>query len=249
MKKALSWIYSWGSPQIFYRRSKNYGLYLLSLGVFLLVASWTAGLFFSPPDYQQSDAVRIMYVHVPMAVLSLVIYTIMAICSFFYLVWRIKTIDLFAEQSAKVGAAYTAIALITGALWGKPMWGTWWVWDARLTSELILLFLYLGYISLRMSIDNTVRAAKITSILSLVTFINVPVIHYSVNWWYTLHQGESIKYVFNSTIDIKMLVPLLGAIAGAYLFYFGYTLISSAYELGFRNAKQRWVYKEEVGAS
>lgn len=248
MKKVLLWLYSWGSPQMFFSRAKKWGNNTLIIGILFILVSWYSGLFLSPADYQQSDAVRIIYVHVPMAIMSLVIYSIMGVCSFIYLVWRIKTIDIFAQESAKVGAIYTFLALITGALWGKPMWGTWWVWDARLTSELILLFLYLGYISVRLSINDVTRASKASAVLNLVTIINVPVIHYSVNWWYTLHQGGSIKLIFNSTIDKKMLVPLLISILGIFLFYLGCTLLSSAYYLGLRYVKQDWVYKRVLGS-
>lgn len=244
MSKILFWFYSWGAPQVFFARAKSWGLMALSSGVILITVSWCIGLFLAPPDYQQSDAVRIIYVHVPMAVMSLAIYSIMGVCSFVYLVWRIKTIDIFAQESAKVGAIYTFLALVTGAFWGKPMWGTWWVWDARLTSELILLFLYLGYISIRLSINDITRGAKASAVLNLVTVINVPVIHYSVNWWYTLHQGGSIKLIFNSTVDTYILIPLLSSIIGVFLFYFGYTLLSSAYALGLRYVKQEWVYKD-----
>ncbi|MBT4962569.1 MAG: cytochrome c biogenesis protein CcsA [Francisellaceae bacterium] len=243
MKKLLSWLQSWGSPPVFYKRATLWGAVLLYTGVVLLAIGWGVGLFLSPQDYQQHDAVRIIYVHVPMAVLSLTIYSIMAFCSFVYLVWRIKVVDLFAYESAKVGAIYTTLALITGSLWGKPMWGTWWIWDARLTSELVLLFLYFAYLSLRYSLQDKMKASKAAAVLSLLTIANVPIIHYSVNWWYTLHQGGSIKYVFNSTVAMPMLVPLLISLIGAFFFYLGYSLTGASCTLGKRAHSQEWLSK------
>ncbi len=179
------------------------------------------GLFIAPADYQQQDAFRIIYVHVPAAFLSLGIYTGMTIAVALAWVFRIKVADYWAAASAPVGAMFTFLALVTGAIWGKPMWGTWWVWDARLTSELILLFIYLGIMLLRDALNNAQQPATAAQILTLVGFVNIPIVHFSVNWWYTLHQGATLSKFAKPDMDPSMLWPLLICIAGfgfAYLF-------------------------------
>jgi len=166
-------------------------------------------LYFSPPDYQQKEAVRIMYVHVPAAFLSLFLYVVMAGFSALYYVWHIKVASHIAFICAKLGSYLTLLALITGSLWGKPMWGTFWVWDARLTSELVLFFLYVGYLALRQAIPEPKQAAKLSSLLALVGVVNVPVVHFSVYWWYTLHQGPSLGSLQGGHLAPAMLAPLL----------------------------------------
>ena len=160
-----------------------------------LLLGWGLYLVFavSPEDYQQGATVRIMYIHVPAAWLALSCYSLMALSSIGSLVWKHPLADVSAKALAPIGAAFTFLCLVTGALWGKPMWGTWWVWDARLTSELILLFLYLGFIALQASIDNVRRADKAGAILALVGVVNIPIIYFSVKWWNTLHQGASVS--------------------------------------------------------
>ncbi|MDE1174885.1 MAG: heme ABC transporter permease [Parvibaculaceae bacterium] len=175
---------------------------LIALGVYL-------ALWGSPPDYQQGDTVRIMYIHVPAAWLSLLCYTVMALASATALVFRHPLADVCAKSAAPIGASFTFLALVTGSLWGKPMWGTWWVWDARLTSVLILFFLYLGYLALWATIEEPVRAARAAAVLALVGFVNVPIIHYSVVWWNTLHQPASVFRIGGPTIAPSMLAPLL----------------------------------------
>ena len=177
--------------------------------VLLLLAGLYFGLFASPPDYQQGETVRIMYVHVPAAWMALFVYTCMAVASATALIWRHPLADLIARSAAPIGACFTFIALVTGSLWGKPMWGTWWVWDARLTSVLILFFLYLGYIALVNAFDDPNRGARAAAILALVGFVNVPIIKFSVDWWNTLHQPASISRVAAPAIDPAMLAPLL----------------------------------------
>lgn len=182
-----------------------------SLGVMVaaLVVGLALALFFSPADYQQGETVRIMYVHVPAAWMGLFAYTVMAVASAVALIWKHPLADLAAKASAPVGAAFTFICLVTGALWGKPMWGTWWVWDARLTSMLILLFLYLGYMALQNAFDDPQRGQKAAAVLALVGFVNVPIIKFSVDWWNTLHQPASVVKMGGPSIDPSMLVPLL----------------------------------------
>lgn len=175
----------------------------------LMAVGLVWGLGFAPPDYQQGDSVRIMYVHVPSAWMALFIYTFMAGASAVALIWKHPLADVAAKAAAPIGAVFTALALATGSLWGKPMWGAWWVWDARLTSVLVLLFLYLGYMALWSAIEDPVRAGKAAAILALAGVVNVPVIKFSVDWWNTLHQPASVFRFDGPTIDASMLWPLL----------------------------------------
>jgi len=177
------------------------------------------GIFSSPADYQQGETVRIMYVHVPAAWMALFAYTLMALASGSFLIWKHPLADLSAQAAAPIGAGFTAIALVTGALWGQPMWGTWWVWDARLTSVLILFFLYLGYMALVNGFDDPERGSRMGAILALVGFVNVPIIKFSVDWWNTLHQPASISRLDAPAIDTSMLIPLLLMALGFKLFF------------------------------
>ena len=177
------------------------------------------GIFDSPADYQQGETVRIMYVHVPAAWMALFAYTVMALASASFLIWKHPLADLSAQAAAPIGAGFTAIALVTGALWGQPMWGTWWVWDARLTSVLILFFLYLGYMALVNGFDDPERGSRMGAILALVGFVNVPIIKFSVDWWNTLHQPASISRLDAPAIDTSMLIPLLLMAIGFKLFF------------------------------
>jgi heme exporter protein C len=184
---------------------------LLGVGLYL-------ALFASPPDYQQGETVRIMFIHVPAAWTAMMAYGLMAVASLFSLVWRHPLADVAAKAAAPLGALFTALALITGSLWGKPMWGAYWVWDARLTSFLLLLFLYLGYVALWNAIEDEIRAARAAAILALVGAVNLPIIKFSVDWWNTLHQGESIFRTGGPTISAVFLWPL-------FLMAFGYTFL------------------------
>jgi heme exporter protein C len=177
--------------------------------VVLMIAGLYLSLFASPADYQQGDTVRIMYIHVPSAWMALFVYTNMAISAAVGLVWKHPLADLFTKAAAPIGAGFTALCLITGSLWGEPMWGTWWVWDARLTSVLILFFLYLGYMALVNAFDDPTRGAKAGAILVLVGVVNVPIIKFSVDWWNTLHQPASVVRMGGPSIDPSMLWPLL----------------------------------------
>ena len=184
---------------------------------------WQA-LLVSPPDYQQGQSVRIMYVHVPAAWMSMAVYGFMALASAAFLVWKHPLADVAARASAPLGAGFTFIALVTGSLWGKPMWGAWWVWDARLTSVLVLFFLYIGYIALSDSFAHEERGKKICAILSLVGVVNLPIIRYSVEWWNTLHQPASLIRAGGIAIDGSMLVPLL-VMGAAFKCLFGVLLL------------------------
>ena len=187
--------------------------------VILLAAGLYLSLFVAPPDYQQGETVRIMFVHVPSAWMALLTYAVMAGASATGLIWKSPLSHLTAKAAAPIGASFTLLALVTGALWGQPMWGTWWVWDARLTSVLILFFLYLGYIALWEAIDDYTRAAKSTAILALVGVVNIPIIKFSVDWWNTLHQPASVLRMDGPSIHPSLLVPLL-VMGGAFTGYF-----------------------------
>ncbi|HCH58241.1 MAG TPA: heme ABC transporter permease [Gammaproteobacteria bacterium] len=234
------WIQAFASPQNFYRISKK----LIPWFLYPFIALTLVGLYWalikSPPDYQQGESVRIMYVHVPAAWMSLFIYVVMAVAGAIGLIWQIKLANVVASVSAPIGAAFTFLALVTGAVWGKPMWGTWWVWDARLTSELILLFLYLAYISLNNAFDNPKTAAKASSVLAIVGLVNIPIIYYSVEWWNSLHQGSSVS-VTKVYMQIDMFYALL-LISFAFKFLYGaLVLMRSRDELLVREQNSRWV--------
>ena len=175
----------------------------------VLLAAGLLLAFRAPADYQQGITVRIMYIHVPFAWLAMLCYTLMAVAALGTLVWRHPLADVALKTAAPIGAVFTALALVTGSIWGKPMWGTWWVWDARLTSVLILFFIYLGYIVLVSAFDDPQRGLKAGAVLTLVGAVNVPIIKFSVDWWNTLHQPASVMKLGGSTLDSSMLVPLL----------------------------------------
>lgn len=197
----------------------------LSVSFLVLVTFGTIdGLFFVPKDYLQGDAFRIIYIHVPCAFLSLLIYSVMAIAAFIALVFRIKLAFHVMNHSVSLGAGFTFLALVTGSIWGKPMWGTWWIWDARLTSELILLFLYLAILLLQSALYEKRQGNRAVAVLVLVGFVDIPIIHYSVYWWNTLHQGATITRFAKPAMDPIMLYPLLAMIA-AFILYFSMVLL------------------------
>lgn len=191
-------------------------------------------LIASPADYQQGESVRIMYVHVPAAWMALMCYSIMAVASAVGFIWKHPLADVAAKSTAPIGAAFTFLALVTGSLWGKPMWGTWWAWDARLTSVLLLFFLYLGYMALWTAIDDRARAARISAIACLVGFINIPIIKFSVDWWSSLHQPASILRGGGPSIDGSMLTPLLMMGVAYMLTFAALVLVSMRAELAER---------------
>lgn len=210
------------NPKRFLDLSRTIVPWTCAIAVILLGVGFYWSLFATPPDYQQGQSVKIMFVHVPAAWMGIFVYGVMAGASLVGLVFRHPLADVAAKSAAPLGAAFTALALLTGSLWGRPMWGTYWQWgDARLVSELILLFIYLGYIALWNAIDDPVRAARAAAVLALVGAADVPVIHFSVNWWNTLHQPASILRLGGPTIDKAFLTPLLIMILG-YTFLFAW---------------------------
>ncbi len=237
------------SPRHFYRISGQLIPWMGLVTAILLIAGLYLGLFVAPPDYQQGESYRIMFVHVPAAWLSMFVYVFMAVLSGIHLIWNMKLADVMVRSSAMLGATFTALALATGSLWGKPMWGAWWVWDARLTSELILLFLYLGYIALVSAIEDHRTAARAGGILILVGVVNIPIIHYSVEWWNTLHQGPTVTKLDKPSIHPSMLWPLLLMALAFQLYYFTVVLMRARVELLDREKRAQWVRELLKGES
>jgi heme exporter protein C len=235
------WFHGFGSPARFDRfAQKALPWFSWSAGILLLIGL-VGGLVFAPADYQQGESFRIIYVHVPAAWMSLFTYVVMATAGAITLIWRMKLADAVSRASAPLGASFTALALITGSLWGKPMWGTYWVWDGRLTSFLILLFLYLGYIALVNAIVDRRTASRAGAVLALVGVINLPIIHFSVEWWNTLHQGATVTKLDAPSIDTRMLIPLLVMFFGFQLYYFAVMLLRVRNELLDTERRTQWV--------
>lgn len=240
-KQLYLFFHQMASPKYFYRYT---GILMPWIGlgsVIALVWGLYLGLFVAPPDYQQGQSYRIMFVHVPSAWMSMFIYVFMAVLSAIYLIWNIKLAEIMARSSAVLGASFTFLALITGSLWGKPMWGAWWVWDARLTSELILLFLYLGYMALISAVEDVRLSGRAGSLLLLVGVVNIPIIHYSVEWWNTLHQGPTVTKLDKPSIHRSMLWPLLLMAVSFQLFYFWLVTLRARTELIWRERRSDWV--------
>ncbi|HZS85819.1 MAG TPA: heme ABC transporter permease [Stellaceae bacterium] len=212
-------MHRFANPTRFMRASALVLPWLAVATALLLGAGLLLALFVAPPDYQQGESVRIMYVHVPAAWLASAAYLSLAVASAIALIWRHPLADIAAQEAAPIGAVFTAICLLSGSLWGKPMWGAWWVWDARLTSMLVLFFLYLGYIALVNAFDDEERGARAGAILALVGVVDLPIIKFSVDWWNTLHQPASVFRLGGPTIAVSMLAPLLVMALGFTLFF------------------------------
>ena len=204
----------------------------------VLITGWVWGFGFAPADYQQGQSYRIIYLHVPAAIWSMGIYASMAVAAFIGLVWQMKMANLALAAMAPIGAVFTFIALVTGSAWGKPMWGTWWVWDARLTSELVLLFLYVGAIALWHAFDDRRLAGRAAGILVLIGVVNLPIIHYSVEWWNTLHQGSTRM---QQSIDSAMRTPLRLAIVGYLLLFVTLALMRMRNLILMMEKRRPWV--------
>ena len=235
------WFHKLGSPPHFYRFAGKWMPWLASIFLVLLFAGLYGGLVLAPADYQQGDSYRIIFVHVPSAWMSLFIYMVMAFCGVVIVVWRMKLAEVILISSAPIGASFTFLALVTGSLWGKPMWGTWWVWDARLTSELILLFLYLGVIGLHGAIEDKRVASRAVAILSIVGVVNIPIIHYSVEWWNSLHQGPTVTKFDKPSIHWSMLLPLLLMALSFQVYYVVALFQRCRAELLLRERNSKWV--------
>lgn len=246
-----TWFHRLASPPSFYRFADRLAPWLLVSGLLLIGWAVWLGLFVAPADYQQGDAFRIIYVHVPAAALSLSIYTAMSVAGAIALIWRMKLAEVAVVSAAPIGASFTALALVTGMLWGKPTWGAYWVWDARLTSELVLLFLYLGVIGLQQAYSDARTAARACAWLALVGVVNVPIVHYSVQWWNSLHQGSTLlsaEAIANPKMAPSMLKPLLLSMAGNYLFFGAVWLRRMQNGVLLRERRAKWVREIAVPA-
>lgn len=238
------WFHEWGSPKAFYMRSGKMLPWLGFLTVVLLSAGLVWGLLLAPSDYQQGQSVRIMYVHVPAAILAQSSYVMMAVAALVALVWRIKIADAAVQTAAPIGAMMTLLALATGSLWGKPMWGTFWIWDARLTSTLILFFLFVGVLALRSASGRGRNAGRAASVLALIGLINLPVIKYSVDWWFTLHQPASFTLTERPAMPVEMWAPLLVMVLGFYSWFAFTWILRLRLEVLQRESRADWVQRE-----
>jgi len=234
-------LHRWASPMFFYRYSGRLAPWLGWITLILLAAGLYGALVLAPPDYQQGESYRIIFIHVPAAWMSMFVYAVLAGCGAIVLIWRLKLAEALARASAPIGASFTFLALATGSLWGKPMWGAWWVWDARLTSELILLFLYIGYMALVAAVPVRRKAARAGAILAVVGIVNLPIIHYSVEWWNTLHQGATVSKLDKPSIHLSMLIPLLIMACGFMTYYAWVLLLRTRNELLEQERRTQWV--------
>ena len=225
-------------PPRLYQLCGRVAPWLGGVSALVLLAGWVWGFGFSPADYQQGDSYRIIYLHVPAAMWSMGIYALMAVAAFIGVVWQMKMANLALAAMAPVGAVFTFVALVTGAAWGKPMWGTWWVWDARLTSELVLLFLYVGAIALWHAFDDRRLAGRAAGIVVLIGVVNLPIVHYSVEWWNTLHQGSTNM---QQSIDPAMRTPLRLAIIGYLLLFITLALMRMRNLILLMEKRRPWV--------
>ena len=237
----MKFIHKTASPPYFYRLAGSWIPWLSGITLLLLIAGLYGGLIYAPTDYQQGESYRIIFIHVPAAWMSLFIYIAMAIAGAIGLIWRIKLAETVAVCSAPIGAGFTLLALVTGSLWGKPMWGAWWVWDARLTSELLLLFLYFGVMSLYSAIPDKRVASRAVALLALVGVVNIPIIHYSVEWWNTLHQGPTVTKFDKPSIDMRMLIPLMVMALAFKIYYVWALFLRVRVELLERERNTQWV--------
>ncbi|MFI4914635.1 MAG: heme ABC transporter permease [Steroidobacterales bacterium] len=238
---AWVWFHRFGSPPHFYRLAGRLLPWFALPALLLSAAGLIGGLVLAPPDYQQGDGFRIIYVHAPAAWLSLMVYCVMATSAAVGLIWRMNVAHAVAASCATIGASFTAVALATGMLWGRPMWGTYWEWDPRLTSELLLLFLYLGYMGLRNAIDDIGRADRASAVLAIVGVVNVPIIHYSVTWWNSLHQAATVMKFGQPSMPASMLVPLLLVLAGFTLYFIALLLVRARAEVLRRERSAAWI--------
>ena len=236
------WFHQLASPPYVYRLAGKLSPWLGVTGGALIAVGAFWGLFVAPPDYKQGEVYRIIYIHPQTAYVSMMAYVVMAVAAGIGYVWRVKLAHAVAVSAAPIGASFTVCALITGAIWGKPTWGTFWQWgDPRIMSETLLLFLFLGYLALRAAFDDRDKADKITAILAVVGVVNVPIIHYSVEWWNSLHQGPSILRAGAVAVTTDMLVPFLIMVAGFTLYFYWLLLNRLQAEIVERERDTRWI--------
>ena len=240
-----TWFHRFASPPHIYRVAGTLTPWFAWPAGLLIVSALYAGLFLAPPDYQQGEGFRMIYVHAPSAWLSVMIYGVMATAAAVGLIWRMKVAHAAAASCAAIGASFTFVSLVTGMLWGKPMWGTYWVWDPRLTAQLVLLFLYLGYMALRSGIDDLGRADRASAVLAIIGVVNLPIIRYSVEWWNSIHQAPSVMKMERPSMPFDMLAPLLMMLLGFTLMFAAVMLVRMRAEVLRRERGASWV-KEVV---
>lgn len=236
-----TWFHRLGSPPHIYRIAGTLAPWFAWPAGLLIVAALYGGLVLAPADYQQGDGFRILYVHAPSAWLSVMVYGVMASAAAVGLIWRMKVAHAVAASCAGIGAWFTAVSLLTGMLWGKPMWGTYWVWDPRLTAQLVLLLLYLGYMGLRSGIDDLGRADRASAVLAIVGVINLPIIRYSVEWWNSIHQAPSVMKMDRPSMPLDMLAPLLMMLLGFTLYFAAVMLVRLRAEILRRERSASWI--------
>lgn len=240
-----TWFHRLGSPKWFYAISGRWLPGFAVAAALLIGLGLVWGLAFAPPDYQQGNSFRIIYIHVPSAFLAQSCYLFLAVAGAVSLIWKMKLADVALQCAAPIGAWMTFVSLITGAIWGKPTWGAWWVWDARLTAMLILLFLYFGIIALGQAISNRDSSAKACAVLAIVGIVNIPIIKYSVEWWNTLHQPSTFKVTEKPAMPMEMWLPMLIMVIGFYCFFAAVLLARMRLEVLKRESRTSWV-KEEI---
>jgi len=233
--------HKFGTPKYFYELTSKMLPWLIGFTVVLLIPGVILGLGFAPMDEEQGHSYRIMFIHVPAASISMSAYVMMAVAGAIGLIWKMKMAEIVAKCCAPIGASFALLCLLTGSIWGKPTWGTWWVWDARLTSMLVLFFLFMGVIALNNAFENAQSAAKATALLSIVGVVNLPIIKYSVEWWNTLHQTASIKVTEGASMPAEMLTPLLMCIFGFYFLFSVLVVVASRAEVLEREQRSKWV--------
>ena len=249
MNPLFRWFHQLGSPPYFDRFAARWAPWCHAIGALLMAVGVWGALFRVPAVYQQGDSFRILYIHVPCAWMSMGVFALMAFYAAIAQVWRIKLCESLAMACAPTGAAYTLVTLVTGSIWGKPMWGTWWDWDPRLTTELILLFLYLGVIGLYQAIEDRRQAARAAGFLAMVGVVLLPVIHYSVTWWNSLHQGQTISLFGKSHMDTSMQMPLWWMVIGIHVWFIGTLLARARADSLQRESAKAWVLQSMEGGA
>jgi heme exporter protein C len=242
------WLIEMGSPPLFYKWSTKILPWLFISAILILGIGLFWGLLFAPSDYKQGDVYRILYIHVPSAILGQSIFMFMAFCGFINVIWRAKISGMMLKSAAPIGVSFTLLALVTGSIWGKPTWGTWWVWDARLTSTLILFFIYAALIGLHSTIEDKTKADRAVSILSIVGLAIIPVIKKSVDWWQTLHQPSTFTITSSPSMSPDMYQPLLLCLIGFYLFFALLLTLNLRNEILERERTKNWV-KQLLGGA
>ena len=233
--------HQFASPKSYFAIANKFGKPVLAFFFLLYIGALVWGLFFTPPDVVQGDSYRIIYMHVPASFMAQILFVVMAITSAVFLIWKLKLAAYVSKSIAPIGAIVTFFALFSGSIWGIPTWGTWWQWDARITSTLILFIMYLGLISLHASFENKDKADKFFSVLVLIGVVNIPIIKKSVDWWSTLHQSASITLTSKPAIDPVMLYPLMFSIVSFIGLIFGLVILSSQNEILKREKYKSWV--------